>query len=242
MHKYIGWDIEIAKDLPEGCTDWREYAPLGITCGAASDGEPPAKFWYAKQDGDEPRSGAMDRSEARSMVAGLVAYQRDGYTIVTWNGLSFDFPVLAMESGLHADCVELAMNHVDMMFHVVCVKGFGVGLDTVAKTMKVEGKTEGMTGALAPQMWRDGEFEKVLEYVVQDARSTVLVANACNRIKQMRWITQRGKYASVRLPVGWLTVTEALELPKPDTSWMTDPSIWDRERFLEWTKLHNSGE
>ena len=31
---------------------------------------------------------------------------------------------------------------------------------------------------------------------------------------------------------GWLTVSEALGLPLPDTSWMSDP--WPRERFTGW--------
>ena len=238
MTKHIGWDIEIAKDFPEGAGDWIEYAPLGITCGAASDGEPPAHLFASRNYDNSYAPVGMLQYQAAEMVYALEDYVERGYQIVTWNGLAFDFHVLAIESGLWGECVELAMNHVDMMFHVVCQKGFGVGLDAVAKTMGVEGKIEGMTGALAPQMWRDGEYEKVLEYVAQDARSTVLVANACDRLNQMRWTTRKGNESSMRLPGGWMTVTEALELPEPDTSWMDDPSIWDRERFLEWTKPH----
>jgi hypothetical protein len=36
----------------------------------------------------------------------------------------------------------------------------------------------------------------------------------------------------MRLPDGWLTVREALELPLPNTSWMDEP--WPRERFTGW--------
>lgn len=35
-------------------------------------------------------------------------------------------------------------------------QGYGVGLDAMARGMGVEGKTEGMTGALAPIMWVQG--------------------------------------------------------------------------------------
>ena len=34
------------------------------------------------------------------------------------------------------------------------------------------------------------------------------------------------------LPEGWLMVSEALELPLPDTSWMDSP--WPREKFTGW--------
>ena len=36
----------------------------------------------------------------------------------------------------------------------------------------------------------------------------------------------------MRLPDGWLTAEEALELPPPNTSWMDEP--WPRERFTGW--------
>jgi hypothetical protein len=48
---------------------------------------------------------------------------RARYTIVTWNGTGFDFDILAEESGMLAECKGLAVNHVDMMFHVLCRLG-----------------------------------------------------------------------------------------------------------------------
>ena len=37
--KYLSFDIEIAKDLPDGMADLMAYRPLGLTCAAtlASD-------------------------------------------------------------------------------------------------------------------------------------------------------------------------------------------------------------
>lgn len=72
-----------------------------------------------------------------------------GYTIVTWNGLSFDFDVLAEESGMIEKCRTLAINHVDMMFHALCRLGHGISLDSAAKGMDLLGKNEDMTGILA---------------------------------------------------------------------------------------------
>lgn len=34
------------------------------------------------------------------------------------------------------------------------------------------------------------------------------------------------------LPAGWLTVWQAMKVPEPDTSWMTNPL--SREEFTAW--------
>lgn len=224
---YVGWDIEIAKDIPPD-TEWQEVAPLGITCGAISRGNKAAVVWRSRDD------GPMSKEECQDMVKFLMDIVDKGYVITTWNGLSFDFPVLAQESGMHDECAELALNHVDMMYHVVCLKGFGIGLDTVAKTMELGGKTEGMSGALAPILWRAGDFDRVLGYVAQDAKSTVVVAKTCDYAEVLKWTTRKGKISKLPLSGGWLTVREANQLPVPDTSWMEDDSIWKRERFMGW--------
>jgi len=236
--KLCGWDIEIYKDIEQG-EDWLDLVPLGITVGAMAYADGAAPYtWHAGYTSPQnvPHNGQMSQQEASIMVDELQRFVDAGYTLVTWNGLAFDFRVLAIESGRYADCARIALNHIDMMFHVVCAKGFGVGLDTVAKTMNLAGKTEGMSGALAPKMWRDGEFDKVLEYVTQDAVSTVEVAIACEKAKAMRWTTRAGKESRMPLRNGWLRVRDALLLSVPDTSWMDDPSVWDRKRFLEWTE------
>ena len=44
--------------------------------------------------------------------------------ILTWNGLGFDFDVLAEEADSHALCKQCALGHVVLMFHFVCVQGF----------------------------------------------------------------------------------------------------------------------
>ena len=69
------------------------------------------------------------QGEVGSLVDYLACQVVAGYTILTWNGLSFDFNVLAEESGMHDECAELALNHVDMMFHIFCLRGHYLGLD-----------------------------------------------------------------------------------------------------------------
>ena len=46
----------------------------------------------------------MSVADCRSLVERLAGFVSDGYTIVTWNGASFDFFVLAQESGMLEQC------------------------------------------------------------------------------------------------------------------------------------------
>ena len=170
-------------------------------------------------------------------VGELVKYLREmanqAYSIVTWNGLQFDFDILAEESELWDQCRELARGHVDMMFQVVCQLGHRLSLDASAKGMGLGGKTKGMSGELAPELWgARGEFDQVLQYVEQDARCTLDLAAACQSSGRLRRISGRGKPRDMPLSKGWLSVDDALKLPLPDTSWMTSPVT--RDQLTEW--------
>lgn len=229
MKKYLAWDIEISKVLPEGETGWQAHMPLGISCMAtyAQDESEPL-IWHGSGD---IMPSAMSKDDLTRFVDYLHAMVNRGYTILTWNGLGFDWWQLAFESGLYSECAELAINHVDPMFQVLCVKGFPVGLDAVSKGLGLAGKTEGMSGALAPQMWAEGKFQEVLDYVQQDVRATLQVALEIEKRKGLTWIAKSGRRNTLPIP-RLLTAQEASQLPLPDTSWMTDPL--PRERFTAW--------
>ena len=81
-------------------------------------------------------------------------------------------------------------------------------------------------------LWAEGRREEVLRYVAQDVRTTLDLATACETCGELRWVARSGKVRSMALGEGWLTVSEALGLPLPDTSWMSEP--WPRERFTGW--------
>ena len=51
----------------------------------------------------------MSRAEAQGLVHDLAQLVEEGYTLLTWNGLGFDFNILAEESGLQTECERLAM-------------------------------------------------------------------------------------------------------------------------------------
>jgi hypothetical protein len=230
--RYLAFDIETAKDVPGEDFNWRAHRPLGISCAAVlrcDAGEP--IVWHGKKEDGSP-AGQMSRDEARELVGELTRLTSEGYTLLTWNGLGFDFDVLAEESGCRDECKELALDHVDMMFHVFCDRGFPVGLDRAALGLGIPGKPAGMSGLLAPQLWAQGRYQEVLDYVAQDVRIALQVGHACEKQRRFRWMTQRGKPSSTDLPQGWLTVREAMRLPPPDTSWM-DRAI-PRSVFTRW--------
>ncbi len=229
--KYIAFDIETAKILPKDVEDLLAHRPLGICCTAtlAADQSKPQLFYSQNADGSP--SPMMSKDDLSRFVDFLLARTDNGYTIVTLNGLGFDFDVLAEESGRQADCKQLALSHVDMMFHVFCGKGFGVGLNAAAKAIGLS-KPADVDGSIAPQLWQDGKHDRVLDYVAQDCKITLDVAVTSEEKRAFRWITKRDTTASFDIPSGWLTVRDAMKLPLPDTSWMDNP--WPRSKFTAW--------
>jgi len=233
--KYLAFDIETAVDVPGADFNWRPRRPLGITCAAAlsADAQKPI-VWHGKNADGTP-AARMSANEARTVVDELVKMVADGYTLLTWNGLAFDFDVLSEESNSFEACQALAMNHVDMMFHVFCDRGFRVALEKAAEALKIAGKPAGISGELAPQLWAQGRHQEVIDYVSQDVRMSLQVAQACENNRCFKWITRKGSASSMNLSRGWLTVTAALRLPEPDVSWMDNPA--SRREFMQgWTK------
>lgn len=227
--RFIGFDLEIAK-IAEG-SDWAKHRPFGITCASAV-ADDLVLHWEAK-NGDE-FTPQMTQAQCQEMVMALEQLTHDGYSIVTWNGLRFDFDVLQEESGL--DTSQLAMGHIDIMFQFFCMTGFPVGMDTVAKTMGLHGKTEGMSGSIAPEMWTINPM-LVIGYVIQDGRTTLEVANLIEKAKRIAWTTKKGKFKTQEFPQGLLSVRDCLSFPLPDQTWMKKPMT--RESYMEWM---NKGE
>ena len=75
-------------------------------------------------------------------------------------------------------------------------------------------------------------YKEVLDYVRGDVGTILDLATAIDRQRTLRWMSSRGKPQSLTFPSGWLTVQEAIQLPLPDTSWMSNP--WPRSKFTKW--------
>jgi hypothetical protein len=240
--KYLTFDIEIAKTLPEGESDWKAHRPLGITCAAAASSDGGLWNWWA-QDPYGRFTSKMTENQCQDVVNSLLMLAED-YTILTWNGLGFDFNALGEEANFpHIEgmmpelqkCKALALNHIDMMFHFFASKGFPLGLDAAAKGMdlprKPPRKSEGITGANAPKIWANGEYHRVLDHVSWDAKNILMLAEAVDNAGHLNWTARNGPNSWDCQK--WLTVKEAMALPEPDTSWMSDPR--PRSKFYEWT-------
>jgi hypothetical protein len=119
-----------------------------------------------------------------------------------------------------------------MMFHIVCSLGYPVALDSAARGMGYPGKPPGISGVKAPKLWAEGRYNEVLEYVAQDVRTAIQIAQAAERRRRFEWITRKGTRNTMCLSTGWFTVREASLLPLPDTSWMTRPLT--RQSFMDW--------
>ncbi|PAU95529.1 hypothetical protein CK503_00240 [Aliifodinibius salipaludis] len=230
-HKYLAFDIETAKVLPENVSDLNSFRPLGITCAAiwCTEKNEPEVFYSETPDGFP--APQMSEQDLVSLIKYIQQKVDSGYTIITHNGLGFDFDILAEESGHFSACRKLALQHVDMMYHFFCGKGFPISLNAAAKAIGLS-KPADIDGAVAPTLWKEKEYQKVLEYVAQDCRLTLDIAETSEQNDRISWITQRGKQSYFELPSGWLTVEQASKLPLPDTSWMDNP--WPRSKFTHW--------
>lgn len=232
---YLALDIEISKEVPGDFNQWKYHRPLGISCAATQKESEQVLAWYSRLPDGTP-APQMSREDVCRLVTYLAEAQHSGWAIVTWNGLQFDWDILAEESGCWEDCARLAEMHIDMMFHLVCCKGYPLSLDKAARGMNLTGKLQGVTGDQAPRLWREGCFDLVLAYVAQDARTTLEIARSGSRTRKLEWLSNTGRPQFMPLPKGWLPVSQARTLPEPDTSWMKTPL--QRAEFYQWTHAH----
>ena len=173
--KYLAFDIETARVLPED-TDWKLNRPLGIACAATLSADcNNAVVWRGKD--------TMSQQEVRKIGRVPDKEVAQGYTILTWNGLGFDFDILAEEVGNVGRVQSIGSEARRPMFHILCKLGYGVSLDAAAKGMGLAGKP--MNGADAPKLWAEGKRQEVLEYVGQDVRTTMEVALTCESLRQV---------------------------------------------------------
>ncbi len=221
--KYLAFDLTVAEEVLDG-EKMKAHLPLGISCAATLSSDTGLLITWHGGTHDGGASGRMNPEEAKVMVQTLVDKVDAGYTLVTWNGLSFDLPIVAEESGLERECQFLASRHVDMMFHVYCIKGQYLELEAAALGMGLPMSTQTITGREAPRLWAQGKHQQVLDYLAGNLQTTIGVALACERRKVLLWTNKRGSSQGMDLPSGWLSVPEAAAIKGIDpTEWR-----WDR--------------
>jgi len=233
MPNVIGFDIETS------CEATTDLSGTHIICAALWSSERGAATVTYGEPLEEGGMHALqiEKFGAVALVNLLLERWHLGDIIVTWNGTGFDWPILAQESGLFDDCRSLALHSIDPAFLMLCTKGFMIGLDAAAKGADLGGKLGGLSGAMAPILWRKSleEQKRVLKYVAQDARLTGQVYLKAIQETYLGWTAGSGKKNVWSPPMHgdrMMTVEEALSLPLPDTSWMTNPRT--RESCIAW--------
>lgn len=229
--RFVAFDIETSTVVPNG-QHWRESRPLGIACiGSWCDSEDETRVWTTRGVDGQPAQ-RMGTEDLASFVGYLCEQMESGVIPLTWNGLFFDFDILAEESGMRDECKRLARHHVDMMFHVFCVLGYRVGLDKAARAMGLGAKLSGIDGRHVPKLWQAGKFQAVQDYLKQDVVLTAKIAEHVDSTKNFCWFNSKGDRKCKSIATGWKIVDDALRIPAPDTSWMNKPIR--RSEFIAW--------
>jgi len=232
--KYLSFDIEIYNELKDGDSFERDFSEIIPSVGAWGIDYTDVNFYY-----DKP---FMTKETAQRLVGDMWCEYQKGRIPFTWNGLSFDFALLAQYSEMPEMCGRLALNGVDGMMLVVCHKGFMLGLDKALAGAGLESKLHqvklndgttmfSMEGSKAPKLWRDGEYEAVKEYLRVDVIQPLKLADHIESTGELKWVANSGNKNTFRTKM--LTVKEALKLPVPNTSWMKTPPK-SREEFYSW--------
>jgi len=235
--KLAAFDLEIAAVVPDTVQEWSKVKGLGISCAAIAFSDiDEVEVWH--------RVPRFEKSVSIDLVERLGELSEEGYTLVTWNGCSFDFRVLAEESGLVQRCGQLALNHVDLMLIVTFTKGWYLSLQAALQGAGLSGKLtrvrlstgreiRDMDGSKAPALWAAGEHDAVLAYLNDDVVQLLKLAQLVSRRGRLSWLSRTGNPQEVRLS-RLLSVTECFDIPEPDTSWMSNPPI--RKQFTDWIK------
>lgn len=197
----------------------------GISCIAAETTTGDKEIWC----------GVPGKAMSQTLVRIAIKWLAQHRPLATWNGTNFDFQILAQFSGWSRVCAQLAIDAYDPMLQFLTTQGFPVGLNAVAVGFGLPGKTEGVDGLKAQQLWvgaqRD-DCDLVLEYVKQDVRTTIEVVQRIAGSKDgfVKWCTKKGWVKGVR--IGQLcTVRECLELPTFEPVWIHDLT---RESLTSW--------
>lgn len=240
MKKFLSFDLEIAKTLPNDNDVWDAYRPFGISMACVVD-----QAWHVTQwpESDSslivPYHKQLTCREANEVADYLLERVSQGYKIMTWNGLGFDFRVLAEECSPDTEyardlaALALSEHHVDIGFAMVCDLGYMCSVQHACDGMGLPGKTEGITGKMIPELWSSSilsEQERCLEYSRNDVCITSVLYQAIEHHQQLAYMTKAGRKQIWAYPPdnGIMSVARALQLPDA-----RNPR-WPRSKFTGW--------
>lgn len=225
--KLLSFDLETDRLAEPG-----SGVPLGISCAGIAYSDQKDHTFFMSPEG----STAMTPEQVDALIDMLAEAVNDGYKIITWNGLAFDFPILASNAGKYGyHAMQMAwFNHIDMMLLVTFQRGHWLSLDAALVGAELETKRHvvtlstgeiitDMSGARVPELWAKNERQAVIDYLAGDIAQPLELANVIEQSGGIRWISRKGYSHFVSTPL--LAVNEAYKvLPFPeDVSWMESP-------------------
>lgn len=161
------------------------------------------------------------------------------YTYVTFNGLSFDFQVLAAqctaknENDLAALAAKIATSnkHVDIMFAFLANFGYYASMDSFAQQLGCKKSWNGAEAAASD------DIAAVTKYCIDDVKVLETVHTAALLQSFLKRASKMGRvsvwvFDSTKLDVQ--STLANLKTLKPDQSWMSDPpNVPDNQ--VSWT-------
>ena len=224
--------LEIKTDhYHETQNEWDNRPPVNIACAAIvlSDHDNPLVHTNKQPDGQI--NDHLTKPQTEDFIRHLLHIRDEGYDLVSWNGTSFDLQTIADVTEMHDQCADLAVDHYDVMFQIFCSIGWPVSLNATALGMGID--HEHTSPADLNEAWKDPERRtEVIHQAIRDAKATIEIAQRAQSTGRLSWYSKSGKLFQLEIENGLLTVDEALTIPEPDTSWMTDPlSRW---HFIKW--------
>lgn len=244
----VYFDFEITRNGSHPNTEddvWKGW-PFGISAAAIRQNDSTAVYTYQQPvssiyavnetwDAALFSQRALSTHSANVILNALLSFQEDGNRVFAWNGVSFDWQLLAKLTGRWKEATLGAKKSYDPMFQGLCLAGFPVKQESVAMAFGYPGKV--ISGGNAPQLWEDGLEDVVVDYVQGDVIMLERIVRSVERYGGLKWTSKGGSTMFTPFfPRHLLTVEQALELPLPDTSWAKDDGglTVTREQFTDW--------
>jgi len=235
--KYLSFDIELYNELFDENEKEVDASNLIPSVAAFTvDGET-VEFFY-----DEPY---MTVDTAKRVLTAIRDYAASGYTPFAWNGVHFDFKIMGLYSGMLEEWGEVALCSVDSMLSIGFRKGYFKALDNVLQACGLETKLhsvtlndgtilDGMSGKLAPKLWRDGEYDAVKAYLAVDVIQPYKLIRYIEENGLIRFTSQAGKNNTIKnFPLENVFSLPYLKIP--NTSWMSgDFTPINRREPFSW--------
>lgn len=204
----------------------KQHYPAAII--VYSNKEETLSFYSADEDGNA--LDQMTQDDADAALEFIAECIQNGEKIVTWGGLRFDFRTIAMVSDIPL-ASKIALDHYDMGYQMLSIKGFSVHPFTAYEGMKIPfTKQDDMISV----MWEMNPDAAIQEATRQAETVAMLWAAIDFNGRTLDWVSKSGKPASCQFG-RMMTVAECNEMPEPDLSWMDKPV--DRSEQLRWMRV-----